>query len=332
MRRNYLRYRKGNVATINFLKKLAILTEAGMPIADALDSAAVNDSFRSIAEKVRSGGSFSGALEADHFPPAVIGIVSVSETNGALSAGLGKACRYLEKKDAFRKKVLGALLYPGFVMMICCVSVLILVSVLLPSFAGIYRSLGATLPPLSGFILASAGFFPLIVLILAALSFFAVRFSLSDKGFILPVIGKFRRKLILASFCGSMAESLLSGMSVEDSLSLSAGVVSSVMFREKLAVSRQLLLEGNSLNASLNITGMFDDTALSLMSAGERSSSLGGVFSRLSDLYEEEIESGLKAFTSIIEPASTLVTGLVVGIIVFAMFMPIIKLINVLGS
>jgi len=56
------------------------------------------------------------------------------------------------------------------------------------------------------------------------------------------------------------------------------------------------------------------------------------VFSRLSDLYEEEIESGLKAFTSIIEPASTLVTGLVVGIIVFAMFMPIIKLINVLGS
>jgi len=117
-----------------------------------------------------------------------------------------------------------------------------------------------------------------------------------------------------------------------EALSLSTSLMSSKLFKDKLSSSIKAVSEGEPLSEALRMSGLFDDTALSLISAGERSSSLDKVFSQLSIMYEEEIESGLKTFTNLIEPASTLATGLVVGIIVFAMFMPIIKLISVLGG
>ncbi len=332
MRKNFSRYKAGNGEIMQFLKKLSILTEAGTSISAALDAAARSEYFRAIAEKVKSGGSLSDALDKDVFPHAVTAMISVSEKSGDLSAGLSRACRYLEKKDVFRKKIAGALVYPAFVLALCCASLFILVSVLLPSFAAIFRSAGISLPPLSRFILDSGRFFPLAAVLLAFLVYFGIRYSMGDGGFRLPLIGKFRSKLVLASFYGSMAESLASGMSIMDSLSLSAGSMKSMLYKEKLAAAGRMVSEGNPLSESLYGTGSFDETDISLLSAGERSSSLDKVFSQLARLHEEDIESGLKTFSGLIEPASTLATGVVVGIIVFAMFMPIIKLISVLGG
>lgn len=332
MLRNFLKYKIKDREIIHFLKKLSLMTEAGAPISSALDAAAKTEYFEAIAEKVKSGGSLSCALDSNIFPPAVIGMISVSEKNGNLPAGLARACRYMEKKESFKKKIVGALVYPAFVLMLCCASLFILVSVLLPSFVGIFQSMGATLPPLSRFILDSGKFLPLIGILSIVLFYFAIKYSMGDGGFGFPVIGKFRSKLILASFYSSMAESLSSGMNIMDSLSLSAGLVNSMLYREKLAYCGKMVSEGNALSESLFNTGLFDETDLSLISAGERSSSLDKVFHQLSNLYEEDIENGLKTFSNLVEPASTLATGLVVGIIVFAMFMPIIKLINVLGG
>ncbi len=332
MLKNFLKYKVKDRDVIHFLKKLSLLTEAGAPISSALDASAKTQYFEAIAEKVKTGGSLSGALDANVFPPAVKAMISVSERNGALPAGLARACRYMEKKDAFKKKIIGALVYPAFVLVLCCASFFILVSVLLPSFAGIFQSMGATLPPLSRFILDSGKFLPLMAVLSVILFYCAFRCSIGDGGFRVPVVGKFRSKLILASFFISMAESLSSGMNLMDSLSLSTGLVNSKLYREKLANCGRMVSEGNALSESLNNTGLFDETDLSLISAGEHSSSLDKVFFQLSNLYEEDIENGLKTFSSLVEPASTLATGLVVGIIVFAMFMPIIKLISVLGG
>lgn len=332
MLKDFLKYKVKYRDVIHFLKKLSLLTEAGAPISAALDAAAKTEYFVAIAEKVKSGGSLSGALDANVFPPAVIGMISVSERNGALSAGLSRACRYMEKKDAFKKKIIGALMYPAFVLVLCCASLFILVSVLLPSFAGIFQSMGTTLPPLCRFILDSGKFLPLIAVLSIVLFYYAFKCSMGDGGFRFPVIGKFRSKLILASFFSSMAESLSSGMNIMDSLVLSTSLVNSGLYREKLAYCGKMVSEGNALSESLYNTGLFDDTDLSLISAGERSSSLDKVFFQLSNLYEGDIENSLKTFSNLVEPASTLATGLVVGIIVFAMFMPIIKLITVLGG
>jgi type IV pilus assembly protein PilC len=155
---------------------------------------------------------------------------------------------------------------------------------------------------------------------------------MGDKGLKFPVIGKFRRKLILSSFFQAMAQSLSSGMNVINSLDLSLKAVGSKDCRQILSAASVSVTEGTALSDAFKASGLFDETVLSLVSAGEQSSSLGNVFSQLADMYEEEIESGLKTFSSLVEPVSTLATGVVVGIIIFAMFMPIIKLISVLGG
>jgi type II secretory pathway component PulF len=332
MPRIFLRSKIRNREKIDFFKKLALLTAAGMPLSAALDSAASSDHFKAIAEKVKSGGPFSAALDADIFPPSVIGILSVSEKSGALPMGLKKACQYMEKNESFKKKIAGSLVYPAFVLILCFVSLFVLVSVLLPSFAGIFRSMGIELPFISRFILDSGKFIPLFTIILAILAYLAFRYIMSDKGFRFPVVGGMRSKMIAASFFSSMGESLSSGMSLIDSLTLSAGLVNSVMCREKLEGCIKLVYDGNSLSESLQTAGLFDGTDISLISAGQLSSSLDRVFAQLAEMRSEEIENDLKTFSGLVEPISTLATGLVVGAIIFAMFMPILKLISALGS
>ena len=328
----FSRSKISNREKIDFFKKLSLLTGAGMPLSAALDTSAISDHFKVIAEKVKSGGSFSAALDHEVFPSSVIGILSVSEKNGALNMGLKKACNYMEKKESFKQKIAGALVYPAFVLILCFLSLFILVSVLLPSFAGIFRSMGIELPFISRFILDSGRFLPLFIVFLAALAYFAFKYLVSDKGFKFPVIGKARSKMVAASFFSSMGESLSSGMSVMDSLTLSAGLVNSVMYREKLEGCIKLVYDGNGLSESLQTTGLFDGTDISLISAGQSSSSLDRVFTQLAEMRSEEIENDLKTFTGLVEPVSTLATGLVVGAIVFAMFMPILKLINSIGD
>ncbi len=236
------------------------------------------------------------------------------------------------KERKLQKKIAGALVYPAFVLTLCFISLFILVSVLLPSFAGIFRSIGIELPLISRFILDSGRFLPLFMIIIATLAYFAFRYVMSDRGFRFPIIGRMRSKMIAASFFGSMGEALSSGMSIMDSLMLSAGLVNSPMYKEKLEECIKLVYDGNGLSDSLQTTGLFDDTDISLISAGQHSSSLDRVFGELAEMHSEEIENDMKTFTSLVEPVSTLATGLVVGLIVFAMFMPIIKLINALGS
>ena len=332
MLKNFLKYNIRKSEVIHFLKKLSLLMAAGVSVSAALDMAASSDHFKIIAEKVKSGGSLTEALDANVFPPAVIGIISVSEKNGALASGLSRACSYLEKKETFKKKIIGSLIYPAFILTLCCASIFILVSVLLPSFAGIYQSIGVKMPALSRIILDSGRYFPLIIVLVSIFIYLFVKHLTGDKGFGFPVIGKFRSKILLASLFNSMAESLSSGMNLMEALSLSTSLMSSKLFKDKLSLSIKAVSEGEPLSGALRMSGLFDDTALSLILAGERSSSLDKVFSQLSIMYEEEIESSLKTFTTLIEPASTLATGIVVGIIVFAMFMPIIKLISVLGG
>jgi len=316
----------------NFLKKLSLLTEAGLSISSALENASNRPYLNAIAEKVRSGATFSGSLDPKIFTPVAVNMISAGENSGNLSGGITKACQYLEKRDSFNKKLIGSLIYPAFVLSICGAAIFVLVSILLPSFTGIFNSLGAQLPPLSRFMLDIAGYMPLISVITIISIYYTFKYLLSDKGLNFPVIGRFRSKMLAASFFQAMSGSISSGMNIIESLQLSSSVVNSFSYKKKLDLAVSSIIEGHSLSNSLNSIGLFDETVISLISAGEKSSSLDKVFAQLSRLYEEEIENNMKTFSSLVEPISTLVTGLVVGVIVFAMFMPIIKLISVLGS
>ena len=313
----------------SFLKQISILLNAGIPLGKALDC---DTAFSDVAEKIRSGSSFCDALAASGLQGNIIATISVGERNGDLAGGVARACAQMERNESFRKKLVGSLIYPAFVLLLCVGAMIILTSVLLPSFTGIFNSLGASLPPLSRMIMEISGQWPLITVLAAVLFAAGIRYVMSDRGLKFPVIGNFRRKLIFAAFFRAMAESLGSGMNIIESLDLASSVVNSKIYKEKLISVSASVTEGQKLSAAFDSVGIFNKTVLSLVSAGEQASSLDKVFEQLARLYEEEIENNLKTFSSLVEPAATLATGLVVGIIVFAMFLPIIKLIGILGG
>jgi type IV pilus assembly protein PilC len=312
-----------------FLKQLSILLNAGVPLAKAID---FDGKMSTMAEKIRSGSSFSDSLDPSAFPPSAVAMIRVGERSGNLAEGIARACEHMEKGNSFRKKLIGSLIYPAFVLSLCAAAIIILTSVLLPSFSGIFGSLGVSLPPLSRFIMTLAGQMPLVLVLVSVSLGLTTKYLISDRGLKFPVIGHFRKKLMLASYFRAMAESLTAGMNIIDSLELAASVVGSKLYRDKLLSVSASVTDGQALSEAFKLGGSFDETVLSLVSAGEQASSLDKVFGQLAALYEEEIENSLKTFSSLVEPAATLATGLVVGIIVFAMFLPIIKLISVLGG
>jgi len=315
-----------------FLKELSLIVSAGIPLSKALDITKKHPDFISISDQVNTGRSFAEALDRKHFPSAVINIITVGEKSGNISGALARACQYMAKKDTMRSKLISALIYPAFILFLCIASLFILVSLLLPTFSGIFNGLGVKLPFLSSVILASSGFMPAIAVIFSLIIYYLIRYIASDRGFNFPVAGRFRQKLVAASFLRSMSGSLSAGLNIIDSMQLSKSVLGSKLFEDRLSAALNMVIEGSTLSFSLGSTDLFSDTDISLISAGEQASSLDRVFDQLAQYYEEEIENNVKIFSSLVEPISTLATGVVVGVIVFAMFMPIIKLISVLGS
>jgi len=310
------------------LKQLSLLVGAGIPLSKALDSV---EALREAAEKVKSGASLAESLSGS-FPITARNMIAVGERSGDLSGAIQRACDYMENRSRLKRKIVSSLIYPSFVLMLCFVAIFILVSVLLPSFTGIFDSLGIKLPLINRVIIGASRYFPLMLIACAALIAGIIRYVLSDGGLKLPLIGSFRRELINATFFDSLSQYLNAGLSVVDSLNLAIETSNSLHYREKLENVRNTVLEGGALCSSLDAARLFEPSDISLISAGESSSSLSHVFSRLAAHHEEKIENAIKTFSSLVEPISTLATGLVVGIIVFAMFMPIIRLISVLGS
>ena len=99
---------------------------AGIPLSRALDSACAGSGFSIFSEKVKTGSSFSGSLDPGIFPPPVIAMISVGENNGNLASGIAKACGYMEKKDSFKKKLIGSMMYPAFVLILCFAAAIVL--------------------------------------------------------------------------------------------------------------------------------------------------------------------------------------------------------------
>lgn len=312
-----------------FLKQLSILLNAGIPLAKALY---MSNAPVEVSDMIRSGRSFTDSLDTSVFPASVIAIISVGESSGNIAESINKACDHMEKRDSFRKKLVGSLIYPAFVLSLCIAAIFILTSLLLPSFAGIFAGLGVSLPPLSRFMMSAAGYLPILCLFMTISAVLFGKFLMSDRGLTLPLIGSFRQKLTITTFFATMAESLSSGMNIVDSLELASKVSASKYFKVKYSAIALSVTEGDSLAGAFKASGLFDEMVLLLVSAGEQASSLDKVFGQLTGIYEEDIENNIKTASSLVEPIATLAAGLVVGVIVFAMFLPIIKLIGILGG
>jgi type IV pilus assembly protein PilC len=336
-----------------FNQEFATLLKAGMPLVQSLDllrRQIVNPVFRNVLddvyEKVRGGTALSDAF-ADHgdlFPRVYTASLLAGERSGNLDAILRRYVAYEKVIDAIRRKTISALIYPAILIALAVGLVGIIVLRVVPAFTDFYESFDAELPLSTRFILAVSDIaqnqFPLIVSALAlTAAVFAAwirqpgqRARFDHAVLRVPFIGETIRKFTTAQMARTLATLLGGGIPLVNSLEVTARSVSNRHMANELDVVTQRVREGQGLAASLTARAVVPDVALKMIEVGESTGSLQDMLSSLADFYDEEVETSVGRFVTLIEPALLVVMGIVIAALVLALYMPLFQLTNVVNS
>jgi type IV pilus assembly protein PilC len=336
-----------------FNQELATLLKAGMPLVQSLDilrSRLSNPVFKSVLddvhEKVRGGTALSDAFSAhgDLFPSVYTASLMAGERSGNLDAVLRRFVAYSKTIDTVRSKTISAMIYPIILVLLAVVLVGIIVVKVVPTFADFYGSFGAELPLSTRVIVAVSDVFRaqlwLILLALgaAALGFYTWikqpgRAAQFDRWVLkLPVIGGSVHKFSTSQMARTMATLLGGGIPLVNALEIAARSTGNRYMGKELEIVGARVREGQSFAGTLLERQTVPDVAIKMIEVGESTGSLTEMLNSLADFYDEEIETEVARFVTLIEPAMLVFMGVVIAGIVLALYLPLFQLTSVMGN
>ena len=335
-----------------FNQEFATLLKAGMPLVQSIDllrHQVSNSVFRSVLddvhEKVRGGMALSDAF-ADHgdlFPRVYTASLLAGERSGNLDAILRRYVVYEKVVDTVRRRTISALIYPAILIALAVGLIAIIVLRVVPAFTDFYASFDAELPLSTRFILGVSDVaqhqFPLIVagLALAGAAFTAwirrpgQRARFDQAVLVLPFLGETVRKFTTAQMARTLATLLGGGIPLVNALEVTARSVGNRYMARELDSVTLRVREGQGLAASLTARKVVPDVALKMIEVGESTGSLQDMLSSLADFYDEEVETSVGRFVTVIEPALLVIMGIVIAVLVLALYMPLFQLTNVVN-
>ncbi|MEE1865186.1 type II secretion system F family protein [Pseudomonas auratipiscis] len=338
--------RKETFDLVLFSQELTTLLNAGLPLIDALESLAEKESAsqarKTLGELVRllyEGKSFSQALAQlpSVFPPLYIALVQSSEKTGALGDALGRYVAYRQRMDEVRQKIVSASIYPLLLLIVGGGVVLFLMGYVVPRFSLVFEGLGTELPWLSRWLMQAGmflhanqaplglGFIGVLASLLALRRDPRVRSWLNRQLERLPAL---HRRLVmyeLARFYRSLGILLQGGIPILTAMEMARGLLG-LAAKQRLELACERVREGLSLSAALEAGQLVTPVSLRLLRAGEQSGNLGQMMERSADFYDEEISRWVEWFVRLFEPLLMTFIGLLIGLIVILMYMPIFEL------
>ena len=336
-----------------FNQELATLLKAGMPLVQSLDllrqqvtSPVFKTVLEAVHDRVRAGTALSDAFaeHGDLFPRVYTASLMAGERSGNLDAVLRRYVGYEKIISAVRRRTLSALIYPVILIVLATVLVGIIVLRVVPAFSDFYASFNAELPlstriivrvstlVLSQFPLLLAG---LAVAVAAVLTWLRqpgqrARF---DRGVLaLPGIGPVVQKFTTAQLARTLATLLGGGIPLVHSLEVAARSIGNRHMARELEVVSQRVREGQGLAASLAARRVVPDVAVKMIEVGESTGSMQEMLTSLADFYDEDVETDVGRFVTLIEPALLVMMGIVIAGLVLALYMPLFRLTSVVGG
>ena len=324
---------------MHFSRQLAVFIKAGIPILDALE--AIHEEmghkyFRSVLEDVmerlRSGATFADATAAHEaaFPPYYLGILRSAELTGKLDTVLVQLSEYIERDLEARRKVSSALAYPGVIMAMSVVVVIVLVAYVLPKFVTFFEDLDATLPLATRILLNTSDFLASNGLVIGGAVgavvlalFIALRTGkgkLMRDSFILklPVLGDLMQHVVLERFCRILSAMMQAGVPLPDAMRVTTEATSNRVYQRGLVGVRDAMMRGEGLASPLNESGLFPPSARQMFRVGENTGTLDQQLETAAIYFERELDYKIKRFTTLFEPAVLLFVGLIVGFVAIA--------------
>jgi type II secretory pathway component PulF len=340
-------YRITNDDLALFCRQLATLLGAGVTILYSLEiisqqvaSRKLYNVIRSLQKYMESGLSMREAM-AKHpyvFSELWVNLVESGEASGNLALVLSRLANYLERRAAFRRKLISALIYPAILMVASLGALLFLTIKVIPTFVDLFKGLNITLPKLTQGLVAVSSFIRkyiiiiIVVLIFGAYLFrkyIATRYGRKKYELFklnLPIFGEFFRSLIVERFSSEMSTLVESGVPILYSLEIAEHSVGYLVMADIIRQIKEELREGKSLSQPFEKSGFFEPMVVQMIRVGEEIGELSQMFKRINAFYQEYVETFLTRFTSIFEPIMLVFMGLIIGLMVVGMFLPIFSI------
>lgn len=331
------------------VRQLSIVVRAGVPLVECLEglaeqatSPAMRECLNQIASEVSQGSNLSRAISMHPtvFPKLAVEMARVAEAGGNLADSMERLAEHMETGAEIGRKVKSALAYPIVVMAISLITVLVMVTFILPRFMGLFGQMKIELPwttrVLMGFSHALTSYWYLFVGAAVAIGFAVRQYALSEGGrrridstcLRLPLVGDIVYKIVLSRVVASMATLLQSGVPMVQTLETSASAANNEYVKQALLRASSEVAQGSATSQSLRATGVFPPLILQMVSSGEKTGELSSMLDYVCSLYVRETDAKVKSLTSVIEPIMIVVLGVVVGFIAMSVIVPIYSLVG----
>lgn len=334
-----------------FNQELLVLLKAGLPIIQALDTilesgtGKLSEILAAIREDVKGGVAFSAAFEKYPrvFPRLYIASIQAGERTGDLPQTLRRYIAFLKRTEGFKGKIIASLFYPVILIGVASIAITVLLIYVVPTFSQIYTDSGASLPMPTQMLINFTGFLKRYLLLfigaaVAGLTLFrrwsetpSGRYTVDSMKIGIPFIGGIFTRYAVSSFTRTLGTVLGSGIPIIEALRMSVGTLNNKVLERGMLAAVVRVEEGSRLSTALESMKLMPPLALRMLSVGESTGAMEEMLGDISDYFEEDIERSLHVLSTAVEPAIMIVMGMVIGVIIVAMYLPIFKIAQMAG-
>lgn len=335
-----------------FSRQFATMINSGLSLIRALNilgEQTENDKLAAITQEIRNdveeGQPLSEAL-AKHevFPKLYVAMVRAGETAGNLDDVLIRVADTLEADLELRRKVKSALTYPMVVLVLALLCVIIMLIFIVPTFVGMFESMGGELPLPTKILLAMSNFLQSFwyIVILAPIAAWQgfkharkradVRFRLDQLKLKAPVFGPLFHKLAIARFARNLSGLLRAGVPILSALEITGDTVNNGVVGNALEDVRDSVKEGEAVSAPLENHAVFPPMTVQMLAVGEETGQMDLLLEKIAEFYDQEVKASTESLTAMLEPLMIAVLGGIVGSMVIALYMPMFKIFEMIGQ
>jgi type IV pilus assembly protein PilC len=336
-----------------FTRQFATMINAGLPMVQCLDilsQQTEKEFFKQSIAKIMTdveGGSTLGEAMGRHpkiFNNLYVNMVEAGEAGGILDVILVRLAQFLEKLDALQRKVKGALTYPAVVGVVATGATIFMLMFIIPTFAKMFTDFGGELPLPTRIVIGISDFlrgywWALGVGVAGAIVAFK-RYYATESGRLtcdklmlkVPVLGNVVRKGSVARFTRTLGTLISSGVPILQGLEITAKTAGNKVVERAVMATRESISQGNTISEPLKECGVFPPMVTSMIAVGEQTGALDEMLDKIASFYDSEVDTAVEALTAIIEPVMIVVMGVVVGGMLIAMYLPMFKLVTVVGN
>ncbi len=330
-----------------FTQDLATLLEAGLPVDKSLAILAEvteKDKFKKIIKdilKTVQGGSYLSDALGKYpriFSKFYVNMVRAGEAGGILEPVLVRLGMFLETSQDLKDYIISAMVYPIFLVLVGGVSIIILLTFVIPKFSLIFADLGAAIPFSTQLLLGLSSFIRsywwAMAMSIFLLYYLFWRYSRTSEGKLnidkqkirLPILGDLIKKVEAARFSRTLGTLIRSGVPILQSLALVKDIIGNRVIAASMDDIREKVQKGDRLSKPLDSSGYFPSLAIQMITVGEETGRLDEMLLKVAEHYEKIVRSSVKRFIGLLEPAMILVMGILVGFIVISMLMAIFSI------